>query len=154
MKQPYLQQGFALLYTVMVVSLILTIAISISDISYKQGILSSLAKDSQAAFYEADAGVECAMYYDLTAGFFPVGTTVDMAPQVLPCAGRPHALSIAESSTDYFVYVPRTNFNTEPCFSMVINKLTEAPQTVIEGRGYNRCDQNVRQVERAVRVRY
>ncbi len=154
MTNPRTQHGFALLYTVIVVSLILTIAISISDISYKQGLLSSLAKDSQAAFYEADAGIECGEYYDLTVGSFPLGTTVETAPQALSCADRPLRLSIADSATDYFVYVPRTALNTEPCFSILVNKLSEAPQTVVEGRGYNRCDQSDRQVERAVRVRY
>jgi len=60
--------GFAMLFTVLVVSIMLAIGLGISDITYKQTLLSSLANDSQLAFYQADSGVECGMYYDKTLG--------------------------------------------------------------------------------------
>ena len=46
------KKGFALLITVVVVSLILSISLGISNLTFKQTILSNLAKDSQISFYE------------------------------------------------------------------------------------------------------
>src|SRR3989344_2582509 len=56
--------GFTILYAVLVATLLLSISMSIYNISYKQYILASSAVDSQVAVYAADAGLECALYWD------------------------------------------------------------------------------------------
>ena len=147
------KQGFALLYTVVIVSLILTIAISISNTSYKQTVLSSLAKDSQIAFYQADAGAECALYYDITLGQFPFGTTVAGAPATIACGLTTMELD-GESFDDYFVYTFANPVAIDPCFTVVIDKVTDPSKTTIDSRGNNRCGAGPRQVERAVRLQY
>ena len=56
------KQGFALLMTIIVVSVIISIGLSVLDLTLKQVRLSTNAKDSEIAFHAANAGVECARY--------------------------------------------------------------------------------------------
>lgn len=148
------QKGFAMLYTVVIISLILTISLSISNVSYKQTILSSLAKDSQIAFYQADAGAECGLYYDIVLNQFPRGTAIGGAPATITCGTSVLDLVSSESSTNYFVYRSLSAIPGTSCFTVVFDKVTDATKATIDARGNNRCDAGPRQVERAVRVQY
>ena len=55
-------QGFALLMTLIVVSVIISIGLVVLDLSLKQLRLSTNAKESEAAFHAANGGLECARY--------------------------------------------------------------------------------------------
>jgi len=57
------QSGFALLVTIILVSVILSIGLSILDLSIKQLRLSSNSVSSEVAFHAANAGAECARYW-------------------------------------------------------------------------------------------
>ncbi len=57
------QSGFALLMTLVVVGVVLSVGIVILDLSIKQVRLSTNAGDSEVAFHAANAGVECARYW-------------------------------------------------------------------------------------------
>ena len=54
---------------------------------------------------------------------------------------------------DYFVY-RSTASDTEPCFSIVFDKVTDPLLSTIQARGNNRCGISPRQVERAIQVQY
>lgn len=60
---PNKENGFALLMTLIVVGVVLSVGVSMLDLSIKQVRLSSHAKDSEVAFHAANAGVECARYW-------------------------------------------------------------------------------------------
>lgn len=60
--RPHYTEGFALLVTLIVVSVILAIGLSILDLSIKQVRLSANAKDSENAFHAANAGLECGRF--------------------------------------------------------------------------------------------
>ena len=57
------KSGFALLMTLIVVGVVLSIGLSILDLSIKQVNLSTNAKESETAFHAANAGLECAHYW-------------------------------------------------------------------------------------------
>ncbi len=57
--------GFTLFYAVLISSLLLAVGIAIFNITYKELILSSGARESQSAFYAADSALECALFWDL-----------------------------------------------------------------------------------------
>lgn len=57
------EAGFALLMTLIVVSVVITVGMSILDLSIKQIKLSTNAKESEVAFHAANAGMECARYW-------------------------------------------------------------------------------------------
>jgi len=70
------KQGFALLVSVLVSSLVLAIGLSIITITLKQLQFSNIGRESEIAFYAADAGMECALYWDYSTngGHFDFGT--------------------------------------------------------------------------------
>ena len=59
------QNGYAILFTVVIISIISLLAIGLSNSTYKQLILSSVSTDSQVSFFQADTAVECALYADV-----------------------------------------------------------------------------------------
>ncbi|MFA7193507.1 MAG: hypothetical protein WC087_01155 [Candidatus Paceibacterota bacterium] len=80
------EKGFALLFAVLVSVMVLAVGASIINIALKQVILSGAGRESQFAFYAANTGMECALYWDLN------GTIVDpntgVAQYVFPPGGE------------------------------------------------------------------
>jgi len=58
------QKGFTLFIAVVISSLLLLVVLSISNIALQETILSGAGRESQLAFYAADSGVECALFWD------------------------------------------------------------------------------------------
>lgn len=58
------QSGFTLFIALIVSSLLLAIGFSLSTIILKQLVFANSGKESQLAFYAADSGAECALYWD------------------------------------------------------------------------------------------
>jgi len=56
-------RGFALLMTLLVISVVITAVLSILDVTIKQVRLAASAKDSESAFHAANAGLECARFW-------------------------------------------------------------------------------------------
>lgn len=65
LKKNKKNEGFVLLFSVLVASLVLSVGMSIISIALKQVILSGSGRESQYAFYMANTGAECATYWDL-----------------------------------------------------------------------------------------
>ncbi len=63
MKFNNTKKGFTLLFAVLVSVLILAVGASIINLSIKQIILSGSSRESQYAFYAANTGIECALYW-------------------------------------------------------------------------------------------
>lgn len=61
------QSGFALLMTLVVVSVVISVGLTLIELTIKQLRLSTLAKDSEIAFHAASAGVECIRYWRLAS---------------------------------------------------------------------------------------
>jgi len=59
------RKGFTLLFSILVSIMVLAVGASIINISLKQVILSSSGRESQYAFYAANTGIECALFWDL-----------------------------------------------------------------------------------------
>ncbi len=78
------EQGVALLFVILLTSVLLLVAIGISNISYRETTFSIEAQDSDTSFFSADTGIECGLYLD-NQGMFG-GTS---APSGLTCDGIP-----------------------------------------------------------------
>jgi len=59
------ESGFVVLFSILISTIILTMSAGIFQVAQKESILSSYSRESQKAFYAADAGVECALYWDI-----------------------------------------------------------------------------------------
>lgn len=89
------KRGFTLLFAILVSVMVLAVGASIINISLKQVILSGSGRESQFAFYAANTGMECALYWDLN------GTILDddgQAEYVFPPPGS----NSLRSDTDNF----------------------------------------------------
>ncbi len=65
-KASYGSQGFVILFAMLISSIILLISSGIFNIVKKQVVLSSYARESQKAFYAADAALDCALFNDIS----------------------------------------------------------------------------------------
>lgn len=63
-------RGVTLLVAVILSSVVLSVAMALLDVAYKQQLLASTAKQSQYAFYNADSAMECALYWDQQVSAF------------------------------------------------------------------------------------
>lgn len=144
--------GFTLLLAALVASIVLAISVSIFGIAQKQVTLSSMGRDSQFAFYTADTGAECALYWDIRHGFF--GTTPPPGSAI--CDNQ--TLDISGRSESY----PYTmSFQFEPggfCARVTVKKDEVDPRTVIHSDGFSTdcasIDGSPRTLQRSVELRY
>jgi len=105
------QAGFTLLIAALISSVVLSLGISIFEIAQKQVSLSSMGRDSQFAFYTADTGAECALFWDLRSDIHPntfaTSTASSPAPSV-SCNQTDAAVTVtsaaADSATSYFEF--------------------------------------------------
>jgi hypothetical protein len=59
--------GFALLITLVIISVVISIGITLIDLTIKQLRLANSSKDSETAFHAANAGVECVRYWRIAS---------------------------------------------------------------------------------------
>lgn len=159
MKKNTKQKGYAILFTVVLVSIISLIAIGLSNATYKQLLLSSGAKDSQIAFYESDMATECALYVDNQTSYLEDRPTFNCG--IREDGTSSYILNIVESisgdDTTYTLTPSGIGELNVPCFRISIKKqsFSGSTNTVIEASGYNLCNRsNTRTVERTIEVNY
>jgi hypothetical protein len=68
-------RGLTLLVSIILTSVILSVSLALFDITYKQVVLASSAKQSQIAFYAADTALECVLYWDQQKDAFDYNAT-------------------------------------------------------------------------------
>ena len=135
------KRGFTLLLAALVASIVLSLGSAIFLIAQKQVQLSSLGRDSQFAFYAADTGAECALYWDLRFGVFSTTTSATPAcdGKLLNAVGQqPNPPYTVEFKIDLFV----NGLNGAPtaagyCTDVFVHKNTSNPYTVIHADGYS-----------------
>ena len=142
-------RGFVILFTVLVASIILAIALGVASVSYRELLLSSTAKDAEFSFFSADTGAECALYWDIQQSAF--GTTL-VTPS---CNGGSVDMTSLSSP-----YTFRFATGAAGCAAVTVDK-SDPTTTKIESLGYNvSCNDlitaptNPRIVERAIRITY
>ncbi len=164
------QKGYAMLFTVVIISAISVITAGLTSAIYKQMVLSSLAKDSQIAFYQADTASDCALYSDLVKVMSPDSTFLtDEIGDNWKCGNfeLKKKLINPEDPTEGYILSFLDENTSDPCFKIEIRKTLNnetvdedgkvIPKTDIEirAKGYNICDKtNPRTVEREIQVNY
>ncbi len=150
------QRGIAIYVAVVITSALVLVSFSVIALAIKEVGNSAASRDSQAAFYAADSGVECALYWDLKQASFATNTpaTVVSCNNVATTPTRVVDPSGTGTSTFSFSFLPADQY----CTIVDVVKSYDAggvPKTKIESRGYNSCSMsNTRRVERAVLVGY
>jgi len=173
------RSGFTLLISVLVVGIILAIGLSILTITLKEYLLSGIARESVIALNAADAGIECALYWD----HHPTdGNRFDLTPSgpSITCMGQTKSTIPGPSGaaqnfqfnwpegtipvcadvtvTKYFSTTLNVPMDGSPSCSPGPNCCPMGIEcTVVTSRGYNKaCSQlnTPRTVERALYTRF
>lgn len=163
------QDGYTLLFAVLVAAIVLSIGISILSITKKQFLLASGARNSTASLYAADSGMECADYNDQPQNGDVFSTTTNNLSH-LRC-GPTNPVVITSSNVDGTTGIGTTVFSIDfgqaatTCTTITVIKeyVQGNPTTVIDSRGYNlgwdsansTCDiASANKVERALQLSY
>ncbi len=140
--------GYTLLFAVLVSSVVLAIGISILNISKKEFLLSASARESTSAFYAADSGLECAIYFSDNFSTSTVGVSnasVDCIKQQLSTAAgnilyEPLDPDNKEGQFTFDLKMPNGNacaIVTARLYYQDHPTLGYIPRITIESRGYN-----------------
>jgi len=156
-----------MLFAVLVSSVLLSIGLSIFNLTVKELLLSSSGRESQFSFYAADSGVECVLYWDFKGQdiFATSSSSRSPSPSNPDCAGTSINISPSQTtsdtaSTQFSFEIPNTlqsGVSAPYCTTVLISKSVNnnIVTTSIDSRGYNTCDvSDPNRVERALRVRY
>lgn len=160
--------GFTLLLSILIISMILSVALGITSIVIKENQLSALVKESEAAFHAADKGIDCALFYHISYDRtspalryspFSTSSAFELPPNMnlVTCNGvRLDSLwSVTEainSGTTEF----ELNFGpgiSDPCVKVTVANTNGGVNTAITAEGYNTCDpQSSRRTLRVIAV--
>ena len=149
------ERGFTLLLSALIVSIVLALGASISGLAQKELTLSSIGRDSQFAFYTADSGAECALYWDIRRHIF----SVEAPPEKLSCGGQETLITTnSDSSSTKFTFEYESNGY---CVDVSVVKSpndSDSFSTDIRADGFStNCDgitTNPRVLQRSVELHY
>ncbi|MEZ4200298.1 MAG: hypothetical protein R3B69_01690 [Candidatus Paceibacterota bacterium] len=151
------ENGFVLLLTLVVVSIILAIGLSMLHITLKQLTLSNLARESEIALHAAVTGLECMQYHRNTPVTRQKLLNEDSDPDtaapelycadVLPAAApnTDHDLDIGSGEL-FYNYQYTYNVDTDKCVEVSLHLLDlrtaddDATRTIEEGLTELSCD--------------
>ncbi len=153
-KNSYNQEGFTLFIAMVITGTLLLIATGVVALAVKQNLISTSGKDSQLAFYAADTGLECALYWDVknstgvSAFDVTTGTTINCNKDN---ANPENQWVVGGNLVSNFTIT----FLPDPGCAVVQVTKTLTGSTTIRSSGYNTCvTNNPRRVERGVRADY
>jgi len=149
----------------LIASVVLALGSSIFSIARKQITLSALGRESQFAFYAADTGAECALYWDLRYQAFstssPAATPQCDGDELDPTGLQqvpPYTVSFEVNLFENEDGIAGTADDDGYCARVTVAKNVESPFTVIHADGYSVSCPLVgvsdRALQRSVELRY
>lgn len=155
MSMKNIKSGFTLFLAVVIVGVLLFIVAGIVNLAVRQSFISTAGRDSQIAFYAADSGLECALFWDIknppggvSAFDISTGSTIN-CNQDASNPGNQWVVGGSSISVFNITFLPNLW-----CASVKVTKNTNNT-TSIESSGYNTCGSgSPRRVERAIRATY
>lgn len=122
------EQGFTLLYAMLIITMVLIASSAILSISMKELRLSVVGRDAAEAYYAAESGYECAVYW------------ARQSASTYQCLGQ------SGSITNFTLTFPNGSCATVQ---------TDTTNRVVTARGYNTCASGAaNRVERGKRAIY
>ncbi len=154
-----------MLFAVLISIIVLAVGASIVNIALKQIVLSGVGRESQYAFYAANTGIECAIYWDLNHDVFAeVDGNLGLKKDTAKCAGvmllGDGKLESEGSDGEKAISTFKLSMlpAEDRCVDVTVEKLIEnnaIASTTVISRGYNTCDEkSPRRTERGLRITY
>ncbi len=166
------EEGFIILIAIVISGFMATLGMYISNISYKEMLLSLSTQDSQKAYYAAESVIECAIYYDYKESSFKINDSDSTGGNDFSCNGINFSMdSSSTSNTDsatsiYFVSFAndadddggltdeeKNNDQNAPFIKLEVVKENNGIDTILKAYGHNRY-KGRGIMERALEVRY
>lgn len=140
LKNKKRNSAFVMLFAVVVSGIILTIALGVTNIALKELSFDTGAKSTNDAFFAADAGVECALFYDLTGEGDVSAFGQPSAGLNTNCAGTDVDLNNGGSTPTtgpwtFYLYPLGSSGNA--CAIVNVTKTLNPNVTTIVSKGYN-----------------
>lgn len=147
-------QGFVILFAGTISAILLSIALGVANIAFKEVKFRTSDKDTNVAFFAADTGADCALFYDKSdQNKFPAGGPAT----AITCAGENVSVSFNAEVYDFTI----TNLGDlgQGCAKVTVDKTAVIPPlTKIISNGYNNgggsCVQSSNTVERQIELNY
>lgn len=137
-----MKSGIALYFAVLIGTIIMTTGLGVSTIFYRELRISKLQFPSLVAFYAADAGIECASYWNFKQKVFDDPAS---PPSFVNCQGANRTVTSGSGSdsngpyTDYKFQFNLTSSAGNACAIVRVKRQTVGgvPCAVIVSRGRN-----------------
>lgn len=142
-------KGFAILFAVTLSAILLSIALGVTEIAYKQLKFSTSAKSTNDAFFAADTGMECALFHDKsTIRAFRPDVVIE-----IECASQDIMVdySADDTYTSYDFLIPNLGSNNSGCARVTLTR--DESFTTVVSKGYDNCD-SPNQIERQIETTY
>lgn len=162
---------------VITASILLIIAMSIGSIALKEQVLSIANKESQVAFYAADTGMECALYWDQGKDkgvFAPINAAGDPSPSAISiyCNNVPITAGTVDwiptaspNKYSYTFMIPNLPAGIGSAMTCAVVKIVKSTNdnrfqdltktyTDIYSYGYNTCGASLTRLERGIEAHY
>ncbi|MFA5840702.1 MAG: hypothetical protein WC847_00275 [Candidatus Paceibacterota bacterium] len=136
MKKNNLQKnkGFVILFAVTLAAILLSIALGVGNIALKEIKFGTSAKDTNDAFFAADAGVECARINDKFGG---VAFKDPPASSVIQCNNTSINVNVTNGILPVWDFViSGLGNNGKGCAKVSVDKRI-SPNTTVISKGYN-----------------
>ena len=123
-------RGFVILFAVTLSAILLSIALGVANIAFREIKFGTSAKDTNEAFFAADTGAECAFVNDKSTGnsFVSSGGTGN-----IQCLGN--TIALAGSYPVWSFIVSGLGNTGTSCAKVTVDKTTAL--TAITSKGYN-----------------
>lgn len=147
-------KGFALLFSVLLSSLLLTIGLSIFSIALKELSISTAVRQSIHAFYAADSGRECAIYWDVKGGQIPTMANNGRYTGEIACGLNSNIVLSNNNPDSSPTTIPTTKIITDVNFTVDIERKLSGSdiKTTVTAYGYDSANDD--RVERAIEQTY
>ena len=127
-------RGYALLFTVLLVAIILSITIGIADVAYKEFDLNVTAQNSYLSFFAADSAGECALY-GVRHGTWLQDQTLTCDSATFPA---PTSTVASDGGNEYdYPNITVQNACADVSIDLLTNSNTQQQSATIVSRGYD-----------------
>lgn len=141
-------KGIALLISLVVIGIVAAIAFAVASLIIGGFPIAKTAANSQKAFFAADTGVECVLYWDLQEKAFEPAYSTDIYcnnSDPITVGGAPFPASFSFSF----------DLENDSCTNVTVEKnFIISTTTVITSSGYNPCNPSPNRVERTLEIKY
>lgn len=131
-------RGFALLISVIFMSVMLSFGLALASLGYKQQVLASSAIGSQYAFYAADAALECVLYADQQLNLFAYADYNNGSAKSMSCDGTSVSISQSPPANSQLISTARFSLDSNKrCADITIYKPSSNGTSYLFAQGYD-----------------